>query len=47
MQRHVQYLIGVADALEGVADFITKVQKMENRLILDGVDDDLGEKFIW
>jgi hypothetical protein len=20
---------------------------MENRLILDGVDDDLGEKFIW
>jgi hypothetical protein len=24
-----------------------KVKKMENRLILDGVDDDLGEKFIW
>jgi hypothetical protein len=32
---------------EGAADFIAKVQKMENRLILDGVDDDLGEKFIW
>jgi hypothetical protein len=33
--------------LEGAADFSAKVQKMENRLILDGVDDDLGEKFIW
>jgi hypothetical protein len=46
-QRHMQYyLIGVADASEGAADFIAKVQKMENGLILDGVDDDLGEKFI-
>jgi hypothetical protein len=36
MQRHVQwYLIGVADAPKGAADFIVKVQKMENRLILD------------
>jgi hypothetical protein len=26
---------------------IAKVQKMENMLILDGVDDDLGERFIW
>jgi hypothetical protein len=33
--------------LEGVADFNAKVQKMENGLILDGVDDDLGDKFIW
>jgi hypothetical protein len=24
-----------------------KVQKTENGLILDGVDDDLGEKSIW
>jgi hypothetical protein len=31
---------------EGVADFITKVQKMDDRIILDGVDDDLGDKFI-
>jgi hypothetical protein len=47
-QQHVQqYLIGVADAPEGAADFIAKVQKMENELILDGVDGDLGEKFIW
>jgi hypothetical protein len=46
-QRHVQYyLIGVADAPKGAADFIAKVQKMENGHILDGVDDDLGEKFI-
>jgi hypothetical protein len=29
-QQHVQwYLIGVADAPEGAADFIAKVQKME------------------
>jgi hypothetical protein len=41
------YLIGVADAPEGAANFIAKVQKMENGHILDGVDDDLGEKFIW
>jgi hypothetical protein len=47
-QRHVQwYLIGVANAPEGVTDFIANVQKMENRLILDGVDDDLGDKIIW
>jgi hypothetical protein len=32
---------------EGVANFSAKVQKMENGLILYGVDDDLGEKFIW
>jgi hypothetical protein len=32
---------------EGAADFIAKVHKMENGLILDGVDDDPGEKFIW
>jgi hypothetical protein len=32
---------------EGAADFIVKVQKMENGHILDVVDDDLGEKFIW
>jgi hypothetical protein len=32
---------------EGAADFIAKVQKMENGHILDIVDDDLGEKFIW
>jgi hypothetical protein len=32
---------------EGAADFSAKVQKMENGLILDGVDDDLYEKFIW
>jgi hypothetical protein len=32
--------------LEGAADLTAKVQKMENRLILDGVDDDLGRKFI-
>jgi hypothetical protein len=31
---------------KGATDFIAKVQKMENGLILDGVDDDLGEKFI-
>jgi hypothetical protein len=42
-----QYLIEVADAPEGAADFIAKVQKMENDHILDVVDDDLGEKFIW
>jgi hypothetical protein len=24
-----------------------KVQKMEDELILDGMDDDLGDKFIW
>jgi hypothetical protein len=47
-QRHVQYyLVGVAGAPEGAADFIAKVQKMENGHILDGVDGDLGEKFIW
>jgi hypothetical protein len=40
-------LIGVADAPEVAADFITNVQKMENGHMLDGVDDDLGEKFIW
>jgi hypothetical protein len=28
-------------------DFIAKVQKMENGHILDVVDYDLGEKFIW
>jgi hypothetical protein len=28
--------------LEGAAYFIAKVQKMDDRLILDGVDDDLG-----
>jgi hypothetical protein len=33
--------------LEGAADFIAMVQKMENDHILDVVDDDLGEKFIW
>jgi hypothetical protein len=32
---------------KGAANFIAKVQKMEDRLILDGVDDDLGDKFIW
>jgi hypothetical protein len=32
---------------EGAADFIAKVQKFEDGLILDGVDDDLGDKFIW
>jgi hypothetical protein len=32
---------------EGDVDFSAEVQKMENGLILDGVDDDLGEKFIW
>jgi hypothetical protein len=31
---------------EGAADFIAKVLKMEDGLILDGVDDDLGDKFI-
>jgi hypothetical protein len=40
------YLNGVADASEGVSDFIVKVQKMEDKLILDGVDD-LDDKFIW
>jgi hypothetical protein len=35
------------DAPEGAADFIEKVQKMEDGLILDGVDDGLGDKFIW
>jgi hypothetical protein len=39
--------MGVADAPEGAADFIAKVQKMEDGLILDRVDDDLGKKFIW
>jgi hypothetical protein len=33
--------------LEGAADLSAKVHKMENELILDGVDDDLSEKFIW
>jgi hypothetical protein len=42
-----QYLVGVADVPEGAADLGVKVQKMENRLILYGVHDDLGEKFIW
>jgi hypothetical protein len=47
-QRHVEwYLIGVADAQVGAADFIVKVQKMEDRLILDGVNDDMGNKIIW
>jgi hypothetical protein len=47
-QRHVQwYLIRVADAPEGAADFIAKVQKMANSHILDVVDDYLGEKLIW
>jgi hypothetical protein len=32
---------------KGTADFIAKVPKMEDRLIHDGVDDDLSEKFIW
>jgi hypothetical protein len=32
---------------EGATDFIVKVQKMKNGLILNGVDDDLGDKFIW
>jgi hypothetical protein len=32
---------------EGATNFITKVQKMENGHILDVVNDDLGEKFIW
>jgi hypothetical protein len=32
---------------EGAANFIVKVQKKENGLVLDAVDDDLGEKFIW
>jgi hypothetical protein len=46
-QRHVQYyLIGVADVPEGAADFISKVQKMEDGIILGGVNDDLGDKFI-
>jgi hypothetical protein len=46
-QQHIQqYLIGVADALEGAAAFIVKVQKMEEGLILDGVDDDPGDKII-
>jgi hypothetical protein len=43
----IMYLIGVADAPEGAADFIAKVWKMENGHILHGVDDDLCEKFIW
>jgi hypothetical protein len=37
----------LADAPEGAVDFSEKVQKMENGLILDGVDDDLGQNFIW
>jgi hypothetical protein len=32
---------------EGVTDFIGKVQKINDELILDGVDDDLGDKIIW
>jgi hypothetical protein len=32
---------------EGAADFIAKVQKMEDGLIIDGVNGDLGDKFIW
>jgi hypothetical protein len=32
---------------EGAAYFSAKVQKMEKGLILERVDDDLGEKFIW
>jgi hypothetical protein len=32
---------------EGAVDFIMKVQKMNDGLILDGVDDDLGDKIIW
>jgi predicted metal-dependent hydrolase len=32
---------------EGAKVFIPTVQKMENGLILDRVDDDLSEKFIW
>jgi hypothetical protein len=32
---------------EGAAKFIVKVQKMEDELILDRVDDDLGDKIIW
>jgi hypothetical protein len=42
-----KYLIGIADAPEGAADFSAEVRKMENKLIFDGVDDDLCEKFIW
>jgi hypothetical protein len=37
----------LADAPEGATDFIAKIYKMEDGLILDGVDDDLGDKFIW
>jgi hypothetical protein len=32
---------------EGAADCIAKVQKIEDWLILDGVDYDLGDNFIW
>jgi hypothetical protein len=31
---------------EGAADFISKVHKMEDGIILGGVNDDLGDKFI-
>jgi hypothetical protein len=31
---------------KGAADFILKVQKMEDGIILGGVNDDLGDKFI-
>jgi hypothetical protein len=30
-----------------VMQILLRIQKMENGLIHDGVDDDLGEKFIW
>jgi hypothetical protein len=32
---------------EGAADSIAKVQKIEDGLILGGVDNDLGDKIIW
>jgi hypothetical protein len=41
------YLIGVADAPEGTEDFIAKVQKIEDGLILDGVNADMGEDHVW
>jgi hypothetical protein len=34
------------DAPEGATDFIAKVEKIDDGLIHDGVDDDLGDKII-
>jgi hypothetical protein len=42
-----EYLIRFADASEGATNLIMEDKQMNVGLILDGVDDDLGDKIIW